>query len=237
MKVAILGYGKMGKVIESILLERGHEISLKINRSNADFDLKELTESDVAIEFSIPGAATQNIRKCFQANVPVVVGTTAWYDDFNVITEECKAQNQTLFYASNFSLGVNIFFEINRKLAAMMNQFEDYNVDIDEIHHTQKLDAPSGTAITTAEVILKELDRKKNWKLNTEETLSDIKITAQRIPDVPGTHTVKYESEIDVISFEHRAKSRKGFALGSVLAAEFVIGKKGIFGMKDLLNF
>ncbi|MCB0482587.1 MAG: 4-hydroxy-tetrahydrodipicolinate reductase [Flavobacteriales bacterium] len=237
MRVALIGYGKMGKVIESILLERGHQVTLKITRENSNYTSEELKSSDVAIEFSVPEAAAGNIRKCFEAHVPVVVGTTAWYAHFDDLTKECKRKNGALFYASNFSLGVNIFFEVNKKLAAIMNQFPGYNVDIDEIHHTQKLDAPSGTAITTAEVILKELDRKNNWSLNSENSPSDLKITAQRIPDVPGTHIVKYESDIDVLTFEHQAKSRKGFALGAVLAAEFLHGKKGVFGMNDLLNF
>lgn len=235
MNVALIGYGKMGKEIEKILLVRGHSVSLKVTSENANFSAKDLEGSDVAIEFSIPSAATRNIRKCFEANLPIAVGTTAWYDDFESIHKECLSSGNTLFHASNFSLGVNIFFEMNKKLAQIMNHFEEYEVSIEEIHHTEKLDAPSGTAITTAECILSGLERKTTWALDESGT-SVIPVMAKRLPDVPGTHAVTYESEIDRIELKHEAKNRKGFALGAVLAAEYIKDKRGVFTMNDLLN-
>lgn len=239
MNIALIGYGKMGKEIEKIALERGHSISLKVTRANADYTAKDLSDTDVAIEFSVPQAAKSNILKCFEANVPVAIGTTAWYDDFDTVKEVCLTTNQTMLYASNFSLGVNIFFNINEKIAQIMNQHNAYKVDMEEIHHTQKLDAPSGTAITTAEKILSNIDRLSEWKLEgteSETTEKQLEIKALREPDVPGTHTVRYESDIDILEFKHEAKNRKGFALGSVLAAEFIVDKKGIFTMNDLLG-
>jgi len=239
MKIAILGYGKMGKIIESIALERGHSISLKSDREG--FEVSELKGSDVAIEFSVPGAAVENIKKCIQANVPVVVGTTAWYDSYDEMRKLVLSENGALLTATNFSIGVNIFFDINRRLAKLMNPHSDYDVQIDEIHHLQKLDAPSGTGITIAEGILEEIDRKKQWVCqegnNVPETTSlDLKIIAHREPGVPGTHEVTYSSEIDTIELKHTAHNRKGFAQGSVIAAEWLVDKKGVFTMKDVLK-
>lgn len=237
MKVALLGYGKMGKTIESILLERDHEVVLKIGSKN----LEELTDvniqkADVAIEFSTPESAVSNFIMCFKNNVPVISGTTAWLKEKGDVDKALKLHNGTFFYAPNFSIGVNLFFKINELLAKLMNKQTDYDVEMEEIHHTQKLDSPSGTAIKTAEIILNELDRKKSWKEKEVETKENLLIKAFREENVPGTHKVKYFSEIDEISVEHIAYSRKGFALGAVLAAEWVKNKKGYFEMKDMLN-
>jgi 4-hydroxy-tetrahydrodipicolinate reductase len=236
MKIAILGYGKMGKVIEEIALKRGHSIPLKINRENLDFDLELLSACDVAIEFSSPESAIENINKCFDANVPVVVGTTGWYAEFNAVQERCISENKGLLYATNFSVGVNIFYEINKKLAALMDANSQYEVKVEETHHTQKLDAPSGTAISLAEGIIDNLDRKDSWKNDMIVFENELGIDSKRIEDVPGTHIVKYESEIDVIEIKHEAKNRNGFAFGAVLAAEYMNDKKGIFTMKDVLS-
>lgn len=236
MKIALIGYGKMGKAIEQIAIDRGHEISLKITSCEANFDSDKLKGTDVAIEFSIPEAAEKNMKKCFEAGVPVVVGTTGWYDKFEEITEECNKSGNTLFHATNFSVGVNIFFEINKRLATLMNSYSDYQVDMTEIHHTQKLDEPSGTAISLADQIIDNLERKHAWKLGTGGMSVEIPIKAEREGEVPGTHIINYESPIDVISIKHEAKNRKGFALGAVLAAEFSAGKKGVLTMQDLLN-
>lgn len=235
MRITLIGYGKMGKEIEKIALERGHLISGKISLENYN-DLEScLANSDVAIEFTQPESAVKNIYKCFSNNTPVIVGTTGWGKQEKEVFEKCSAENQTLFYASNFSVGVNIFFEINKQLATLMNDFEDYEVAIEEIHHIHKKDAPSGTAISLAQVVLNQLKRKNQWKL--DQTGSDlINISAKRIDEVPGTHTISYENEIDEITFSHKAKNRKGFALGAALAAEFSQNKKGIYTMKDLLN-
>lgn len=238
MKIALIGYGKMGKEIEKIALERGHSISLKITSKNANYSINDLKDSDVAIEFSTPEGAKENIYKCFAAKIPVIVGTTAWYKDFDEIVGTCKSQDGTLFYASNFSLGVNLFWKMTENLAMLMNEHKDYRGSINEIHHTEKLDAPSGTAITTAEKLIGNSDNYTNWFLS-ENAISEgnkLAITAERIPNVPGTHTVTYESDIDKIELTHEAKSRKGFALGSVLAAEFSLNKKGVFTMSDLLG-
>ena len=203
MKIAILGYGKMGKVIEKIALKRGHSILLKVNRENLDFDLKLLKNCDVAIEFSSPESAVNNINKCFDANVPVVVGTTGWYAEFNAVQERCISENKGLLHATNFSVGVNIFYEINKKLAALMDASNQYDVEIEELHHTQKLDAPSGTAITIAEGIIANLDRKVAWKNEVNVSENELAIESIRMEDVPGTHIVKYESDIDVIEIKH----------------------------------
>lgn len=234
MKIALLGYGKMGKAIEKIAVERGHTISFKANGS---FTAEEILGADVAIEFSIPEAAVSNIEKCFDVKVPVVVGTTGWYNEFNRIKERCISSNNALFYATNFSIGVNIFFEINKKLAQLMNPHEDYDVSMKEIHHVHKLDSPSGTGITLAEQIIEGLDRKTNWTENHSKNDNDLIIKAEREGEVPGTHIVKYESDIDQITIEHEAKGRTGFALGAVMAAEWIVGKHGVFTMKDMLKF
>ena len=237
MKIAILGYGKMGKVIEEIALQRGHSIDLKVNQTNLNFDLELLSDCDVAIEFSAPESAVKNINKCFEANVPVVVGTTGWYAEFNAVQERCISENKGLLYATNFSVGVNIFYEINKKLAALMDVNSQYDVKVKETHHLQKLDAPSGTAISIAEGIIDNLDRKDSWKNDLIVFENELAIESIRTEDVPGTHVVKYESDIDFVEIKHEAKNRNGFAFGAVLAAEYIRGKKGVFTMKDVLSF
>lgn len=238
MKVAILGYGKMGKTIEQILLERGHEVVLKVNNNNLeDLTIPNIQKADVAIEFSVPTSAVANYNRCFDAGVPVVSGTTGWLAQLPEIKEIITEKNGTLFYAPNFSVGVNIFFKINSVLAKLMNNYPNYHVEMEEIHHLQKLDSPSGTAIKTAEVILKELETKNTWKEGETALETELLIKAKREEGVPGTHTVSYNSAEDTIELKHTAHSRKGFALGSVLAAEWVVGKKGFFGMEDLLGF
>ncbi|HEY4788839.1 MAG TPA: 4-hydroxy-tetrahydrodipicolinate reductase [Bacteroidales bacterium] len=238
MNIALIGYGKMGKEIEQIALERHHTISLIIDINNAqDLTADNLKKVDVAIEFSRPETAVNNIRSCFSAGIPVVCGTTGWLDHFDTVKKECNAGNNAFFYASNYSLGVNIFFKINQFLAKIMNNFPQYEVEMEEVHHTQKLDAPSGTAITLVKDIIKEINRKDHWQLDGQDNSSAIKITAVRRDPVPGIHTVKYDSQVDYIEMTHSAKSRKGFALGAVLAAEFIKGKKGVFSMDDLLKF
>lgn len=234
MKIALLGYGKMGKAIEKIAIERGHQIVLKTNSSTL-FSPADLYETDVAIEFSTPRNAVYNIMTCFEANVPIVVGTTGWYKDFKMISDRCINEERTLLHATNFSVGVNLFFEINNRLAELMNPYPQYNVSLEEIHHTEKLDAPSGTAITLAEDVVNKLDLKKGWKNNKEVTINEVLISSKRLPNIPGTHTVKYESKIDTIEITHTANSREGFALGAVLGAEFTQKRKGLFTMKDVL--
>jgi len=236
MKIAILGYGKMGKVIEEIAIQRGHSIALKINQTNLDFDLELLRNCDVAIEFSSPESAIGNINKCFDANIPVVVGTTGWYAEFNAVQERCISENKGLLYATNFSVGVNIFYEINKKLATLMDANSQYDVEVEETHHTQKLDAPSGTAISIAEGIIANLDRKDSWKNDMIVSENELAIESIRTEDVPGTHVVKYESDIDVVEIKHEAKNRNGFAYGAVLAAEYIHDKNGVFTMKDVLS-
>lgn len=233
MKIALLGYGRMGKEIEKIALERGHDIVIKTSGENS----YDITAADVAIDFSIPDAAYQNITNCFKNNVPVISGTTGWLDKYDDAVALCKQQNGSFIYASNFSLGVNLFFELNKNLAKLMQSVNSYNVSIEEIHHTKKLDAPSGTAITLADGII-ENSQKKYWKLDEDYEKSDeiIPIAAKRIPDVPGTHSVFYTSIEDTIEIKHTAHNRKGFALGAVVAAEWLVNKKGIYTMKDVLS-
>lgn len=236
MKIALLGYGKMGREVEKTAIERNHEIALTIDIENATWHPSEIIGIDAAIEFSTPGSAVDNILKCFEANVPVVVGTTGWLDRFEEIKETCIEKEQALFYASNFSIGVNIFFEINRKLAQLMDTQPGYDVSMEEIHHIHKLDAPSGTAITIAEDIISNVKRKQEW-VNAESNEEDkIGITSAREGEVPGTHSINYDSPEDHIQIMHKAKGRKGFALGAVLAAEWIIGKQGVFSMKDLMK-
>lgn len=232
MKIALLGYGKMGKEIEKIALQRGHSIIIK-----ADIDtVYDITKADVAIDFSVPSAAVNNITTCLKNNVPVISGTTGWLSQYNDVIEQCNKKDGAFIYASNFSLGVNIFFELNKTLAKMMNRLKQYNVSIEEIHHTQKLDAPSGTAITLADGIIKNSNL-DNWKLvENNPKDNEIPITAKRIENVPGTHTITYESEVDRIDITHTAHSRQGFALGAVIASEWIIGKTGVFTMNDVLS-
>jgi 4-hydroxy-tetrahydrodipicolinate reductase len=237
MNIAILGYGKMGKEIEIIALERKHKVPLIIDIENqSEFTSKNLLNIDAAIDFSLPETAFSNIVKCFEANTPVVSGTTGWLDKLDKAISMCKEKGQTFFYASNFSLGVNIFFELNRNLAGMMNAFSEYDIAIEETHHTQKLDAPSGTAIKLANDIISVIDRKNKWELNKASESGSIKITAVRKDKIPGIHSITYDSPMDFIEIKHSAKSRKGFALGAILAAEFIKDKKGYFTMNDLLK-
>ncbi|MFC0605469.1 4-hydroxy-tetrahydrodipicolinate reductase [Winogradskyella pulchriflava] len=231
MNIALLGYGRMGKSIEAIALNRNHKITLKIANATDDYDFSNV---DVAIDFSIPNAAVTNIKKALDAGVPVISGTTGWLENYDDIINYCNTKNGTFLYASNFSLGVNIFFEINKKLSQLMAGFPDYSTEIEEIHHTQKLDAPSGTAITLAEQIIEQTNY-KNWTLEQPKA-DEIHIEAKRIPEVPGTHEITYNSEIDSISIRHTAHSRQGFALGAVIAAEWIKDKKGVFSMKDVLK-
>jgi 4-hydroxy-tetrahydrodipicolinate reductase len=232
MKIALLGYGRMGKAIEKIALNRGHEIVLKIDVNTPEYDI---SEADVAIDFSIPSSAFNNITNCFKNGVPVVSGTTGWLDQFDEATAVCTKNEGGFISATNFSLGVNIFFELNEQLAKIMANLEDYSISMEEIHHTQKLDAPSGTAITLAEGIIKNSSKKK-WELDVSTSDNNIPIVAKRIPEVPGTHSVTYESSIDTIDIKHTAHNRQGFALGAIVAAEWLVGKKGIFSMKDVLG-
>ncbi|WP_089665106.1 4-hydroxy-tetrahydrodipicolinate reductase [Gramella sp. MAR_2010_147] len=234
MNIALLGYGRMGKTIEEIAENRGHKIVLKLNEDIEDHNLEEL-EIDIAIDFSVPKAAFKNITTCFQHNIPVVSGTTGWLDDYEKAREICKNEGSAFIYASNFSLGVNVFFELNQKLAGMMQGLEDYSVNIEEVHHLQKLDSPSGTAITLAQQILEENSKLKGWQLDDADE-DEIPVTAKREENVPGTHTVTYESNIDKIEIVHTAKSRQGFALGAVVAAEYLKDKTGIFSMRDVLS-
>ncbi|WP_167618440.1 4-hydroxy-tetrahydrodipicolinate reductase [Maribellus sediminis] len=237
MKIALIGYGRMGKEIEKIALDRGHEISLKIDVDNqSDLTLENLKKCDVAIEFTIPTSAINNYNLCFEAGVPVVSGTTGWLDRKEEVYNSCLAKDGTFFYASNFSVGVNLFFELNRKLATLMAGRSEYGVEMTEVHHTQKLDAPSGTAISLAEDILEVLPSKTAWVNDKTPAENELNIKSEREGQVPGIHTVKYESDVDYIEITHSAKSRKGFALGAVLAAEFSKENKGILSMKDLLK-
>jgi len=231
MKIALLGYGKMGKVIERIALERGHEIVL---RKTSETTFEGLENADVAIDFSIPDAAVSNISACLNRNVPVISGTTGWLDQYEKMTELCDEKQGAFIYGSNFSLGVNIFFELNDYLARMMSKFTQYKVSMEEIHHTQKLDAPSGTAITLAKGIIDQSDY-SSWALENAKP-DEILIDAKRIENVPGTHSVFYDSQVDSIEIKHTAHNREGFALGAVVAAEWLYGKTGIFTMRDVLG-
>lgn len=231
MRIALFGYGKMGKMIEQVAKSRGHEIVAKIDVDTVEVDFSNM---DVAIDFSMPSAAFGNITQCFEHGVPVISGTTGWLQDFDKALARCEETGSAFIYASNFSLGVNVFFELNEYLAKMMQHLKQYDVALEEIHHTQKLDAPSGTAITLAEGIMSNTDY-TGWKLD-KAPKGEIPITAKRIADTPGTHTVDYESEVDTITIVHTAHNRQGFALGAVIAAEWIVGKKGVFTMKDVLN-
>jgi 4-hydroxy-tetrahydrodipicolinate reductase len=231
MKIALLGYGRMGKVIENIALQRGHEIVLK-KKSTDNYN--GLEDADVAIDFSVPDAAVGNISACLNSNIPVVSGTTGWLEYYHDMAQLCEEQNGAFIYGSNFSLGVNIFFELNSHLAKMMATLNQYKVSIEEVHHTQKLDAPSGTAITLAKDIINNSDY-AGWAIGNPKE-GDIFIDAKRVEGVPGTHTVTYNSEVDSIEIKHTAHNREGFALGAVIAAEWLAGKQGIYSMKDVLG-
>ncbi|MCF2876132.1 MULTISPECIES: 4-hydroxy-tetrahydrodipicolinate reductase [unclassified Tenacibaculum] len=231
MKIALLGYGRMGKEIEKIALQRGHEIVIKTS-GKEEYNI---TDADVAIDFSVPSSAFNNITNCINNKIPVVSGTTGWLEHYNSVVELCNEKEGAFIYASNFSLGVNVFFELNKQLSKMMNTLNQYNVSIEEIHHTKKLDAPSGTAITLAEGIIENSD-KTAWELDQKTSENNIPISAIRTPEVPGTHTVTYNSEIDTIDIKHTAHNRQGFALGAVVAAEWLISKTGVYTMRDVLN-
>lgn len=237
MKIAIIGYGKMGREIETAAKKRGHEIVIKIDMDNiADLKSGKFKSADVALEFTTPDTAARNIVSCFDAGVPVVCGTTGWTDGLDEIKQLCIKEDQTFFYSSNFSLGVNVMFKLNLWLANVMNRFPDFNVSLSEVHHVHKKDAPSGTAVTLAEGILQKIERKRAWK---NEDIADpdiLPVTSERRGEVPGTHIIKYNSEYEILEISHQALSRSVFASGVVLAAEFLAGKKGIFDMDDLLD-
>jgi 4-hydroxy-tetrahydrodipicolinate reductase len=237
MKIALIGYGKMGKAIEAIAVARGHEIVARIDQNNQDQLEKDyLQQADVAIEFTGPETAFNNILKCFEANVPVICGSTGWLEKLPEVKAICLEKNQAFLYASNFSIGVNIFFEVNKRLAELMAGQPQYDVTMEEIHHTQKRDAPSGTAITLAEQVMEKVNRKQEW-VNAESNTPDaLSIISKRIDPAPGTHIINYTSPIDDITITHTAHSREGFASGAVVAAEWIQGKKGVFGMKDVLS-
>ncbi|RTL59861.1 MAG: 4-hydroxy-tetrahydrodipicolinate reductase [Sphingobacteriales bacterium] len=237
MKIALIGYGKMGKAIEEICHERKHDVVLRIDHYNlTDFTAENIRTADVAIEFTNPHAAFENIKFCMENAVPVVSGTTGWLNQLEEIKAYCKEVNGTFLYASNFSIGVNLFFELNRQLAKLMYTHKEYNVSVKEIHHTQKLDAPSGTAITIAQQLMENYPSKTKWVNQPTDNPSELAIISERVDPAPGTHFVKYSSEIDDIEIIHTAHSRKGFATGAVLAAEYLLNKKGVYGMRDVLG-
>jgi 4-hydroxy-tetrahydrodipicolinate reductase len=238
MKIALIGYGKMGKAIEEVALAKGHDIVLRVTIDNLeDNTIENIRKADVAIEFTGPESAFDNIVRCLEAGVPVVSGSTGWLDKYEELRQFCLAGNKTFLYASNFSIGVNIFFEVNKRLAELMAPHSDYEVSLKEIHHTQKKDAPSGTAISLAEQILERIPRKTGWVNRISDRLEELSILSDRIDPAPGTHNIAYHSSVDSIEITHTAHNRKGFATGAVLAAEFIHDKKGVFSMKDVLGF
>jgi 4-hydroxy-tetrahydrodipicolinate reductase len=238
MKIALIGYGKMGKTIEEIALQRGHEIVLKIDIENAaEFNRENISKADAAIEFSSPHSAFDNVMKCLQFRVPVVCGSTGWLEKYEAAKKYCIDHEGGFLYSSNYSIGVNIFFALNRYLAELMASQNSYDVSMTETHHTQKRDAPSGTAITLAEQILEKIKRKKLWVNHISDNAEELEIISERMDPAPGTHQVKYSSAIDDIEIIHTAHNRMGFATGAVMAAEFIAGKKGVFSMKDVLGF
>jgi 4-hydroxy-tetrahydrodipicolinate reductase len=237
MKIALIGYGKMGKAIEEIAVQRGHEIVLKIDEPNlSDFTKGNISKAGVAIEFTGPQSAYENVKKALAFDVPLVCGSTGWLEKLEEVEKLCNDRKGSFIYSSNYSVGVNIFFEVNKKLAAMMVSHKDYEVQVTEIHHTEKKDAPSGTAITIAEQIIENIPRKKAWVNRISDNPGELEIISERIDPAAGTHKVKYSSAVDDIEIIHTAHSRQGFALGAVLAAEFIHNKKGIFNMHDVLN-
>lgn len=237
MKIALIGYGKMGKAIETIAVEKGHEVVLKIDMDNAaDLNQKNIARADVAIEFTGPHSAFANVMKCLELGVPLVCGSTGWLDKWAEVKDYCLQQDGTLVYASNYSIGVNLFFELNMRLAKLMSHYPQYDVMMEEIHHTQKKDAPSGTAITLAEQVLANIPGKKHWVNHLSDIPEELEIISERIDPAPGTHKIKYHSTVDDIEIIHTAHNRVGFAGGALLAAEFAINKKGIFGMKEVLG-
>ncbi|MES2589553.1 MAG: 4-hydroxy-tetrahydrodipicolinate reductase [Bacteroidota bacterium] len=239
MRIGLIGYGKMGKAIEAIALERGHQISWKVSSENP-LNLQDFSLVDCVIEFTKPQIAVENIKKSLNQDTPIIVGTTGWNDYLNEVSEICNDLNGTLLYASNFSVGVNIFFQINERLAQLMSKQTEYTAKLEEIHHVQKIDSPSGTAITLANGILENNDSYMSWVCGENEdpyvNENQLGVTAYRVPNVPGKHSVEYKSEVDSIKITHEAFNRDGFALGAVLAAEWSIGKKGVFTMKDVLG-
>lgn len=245
MKIVLLGYGKMGQLIERFAVKRGHEMLLVVDEDNrADIATEDLRQADMAIDFSTPDAALDNIKLCFDADLPLVMGTTGWYESLDEIREVCLEQGQSFLYGSNFSIGVNVFFHVNRVLAQALNPYKQYDVQVEEIHHIHKLDAPSGTAITIAEGIIEHNDQKEKWVNSVEGAeeevipkANELLIESLRIEEVPGTHTVLYSSEVDQIEFKHTAHSREGFALGAVIAAEWLLGKKGFFQVTEMFDF
>lgn len=238
MNIALIGYGKMGQAIEKIALAKGHTIVLKVSIDNLqDNTIHNIRKADVAIEFTGPESAFDNVIRCLDAGVPVVCGSTGWLDKLDTVKSHVRSADGSFLYASNFSIGVNIFFEVNKRLAALMAPHADYDVSITEIHHTEKKDAPSGTAITLAEQILGNIPRKKNWVNHISNNLDELAILSERIDPAPGTHTIRYHSPIDDIEITHTAHNRQGFASGAVLAAEYIHGRKGVFSMKDVLGF
>ncbi|HNX80011.1 MAG TPA: 4-hydroxy-tetrahydrodipicolinate reductase [Prolixibacteraceae bacterium] len=237
MKAGLIGYGKMGKEIEKILLERGHSAPLIFDVDNLDeLTPENLKRCDVVIEFTTPDAAVKNYLACFEAGVPVVSGTTGWLDSRELVLEKCREKNGTFFHTTNFSIGVNLFFELNRKLAEIMSDHPGYALSMKEVHHTQKLDAPSGTAITLAEDLISMIPEKKSWRNDLNTSAEEIGILSERIENVPGIHTINWESAVDTIQITHISKSRKGMALGAVMAAEYSLNHKGILSMKEMLN-
>ena len=237
MKIALIGYGKMGKAIEEIALAKGHEVVLKINSHNQhEFTAGNISKADVAIEFTGPHSAVENLKKLFDAGIPVVSGSTGWLEKWEEVKSYCESKDGAFIYASNFSIGVNLFFELNSFLAKLMSKHPDYEVSLEEIHHTQKKDAPSGTAITLAEQVMQHITSKKQWVNEERNNKEELIITSKRIDPAPGTHSIKYHSEIDDIEIIHTAHSRKGFAGGAVIAAEFLKGKTGVYTMKDVLG-
>ncbi|HEV2480315.1 MAG TPA: 4-hydroxy-tetrahydrodipicolinate reductase [Puia sp.] len=238
MNIALIGYGKMGKAIEEIAVSRGHTIVLKVGLENLeDNTTDKIRQADVAIEFTGPESAYENIIRCLDAGVPVVSGSTGWLERLEEVRRYCAQKNGTFLYASNFSVGVNIFFEVNKRLAGLMAGHPEYEPRITEIHHTQKKDAPSGTAITLAEQLLEKIHWKKEWVNHISDNLDELEILSERVDPAPGTHTIAYDSDIDTITITHTAHNRRGFATGAVLAAEFVASRKGIFKMSDVLGF
>lgn len=238
MKIAIVGYGKMGKMIETIALQRGHTIACAVGTTNTDaINTPDFANADVAIDFSTPASVLHNINKCFAANIPVVVGTTGWNAQLASVTEQCVAQQQALLHASNFSVGVNVFFAINKKLAQLMQPYTDYEITMQEVHHLQKLDSPSGTGISLANDVLNNNSKYNAWSLLEDKTsTTQLAIEALRKPDVVGFHSITYQNSIDTITISHDAHTRQGFAQGAVIAAEWLVGKQGVFTMNDVLG-